>query len=979
MSLFPFMDNILWILNSPETATMGSTFGIGDELRIMKEALEDVQHTLLEPIKEALGGAEYLPRGLDLCKSLYWKELTDTVIRAGTLLDELSTELAMRQDTDGVQEKKLLRTLSIIFSRWNRMLFSRKLKDKIKQIVQKIKAYPYQLGQLSYNRELYRRPASLAATLDGRTRAFFDLPLHLKHCFAYCLLFPEGYAIYKSTIIQLWIAQGLILAADMNNRSLEEVGCAYFMDIHRRSLFSEIQEDEFGNILSFKVHILISSPANRLDVIDFDYSHLVHHLGNNHFSSDLWKFGSQGSGDPYMIHFAYRMTILMPHQPPLVNLIDNARYYDSWFKASHGLRVLDLHHTSLRNVPSSIDKLKHLRYLDLSENAFMEVLPRCITQLRNLLTLKLSYCQRLKELPDDIARLVNLRHLEIDGCRSLANMPCGIGRLKHLCLLSTFVVSKNRDESASSKKAGISELAGLNNLQGGLTLRGLENVRGAEDEVKATNMKEKKIVERLSLVWKAKEDVSEDYDRVQSYPEDELTLEYLEPNLNLKGLCIDGYDGVKFPAWLSSPLHLVKIKLSNCCRCRHLPPLDQLFHLKFLTLENLSAVEYIIGNEIDSSFRRPHYAAYFPSLEQLCLRELPKLKGWFEDDMIRGWEYCKHEKNPLPTSFSVLSVVTVENCPKLSMPLLSSVRSLHLNKMDKIQLPCFLQVWLPWVSASHSKNYEASSSSSSPSSDTLRANLKSLHISHMRDLDKLPDMYFSDLSALEELEIQYCPSLLGLPSLKNLKCLTILGCQRLVSLSGWITHLTALESLKLHRCPELDLTQYPSKRECPEIDLTSYPSQSNMEDVYLRWWPEFEMSMCRDSLEPELHSSSLSNSPGNEVWGNLHRLTSLEIVEIPKLTCLPEELQLVTSLQKLELIACTGLKELPEWMSKLQSLRHLILTSCPELETLPKGLADLRNLSELKIIGCPLLTQRYHKQTGADRAVIAHVPHVEVA
>ncbi|PPS18970.1 hypothetical protein GOBAR_AA01616 [Gossypium barbadense] len=110
----------------------------------------------------------------------------------------------------------------------------------------------------------------------------------------------------------------------------------------------------------------------------------------------------------------------------------------------------------------SIYKLKHLRYLDVSDNPNLKILPKNICKIQNLQALKLDWCGGLEELPKKIEKLVNLTHLACCGCSSITHMPHGIGKLSSLETLSMFVV----DKDGSLGDADLRELSGLNNLRG---------------------------------------------------------------------------------------------------------------------------------------------------------------------------------------------------------------------------------------------------------------------------------------------------------------------------------------------------------------------------------------------------------------------------------------------------------------------------------------------------------------------------------
>ncbi|KAM3358386.1 hypothetical protein P3S68_021317 [Capsicum galapagoense] len=187
------------------------------------------------------------------------------------------------------------------------------------------------------------------------------------------------------------------------------------------------------------------------------------------------------------------------------------------------VRVLGLHDLGMNEVPGSVSMLKHLIYIDLSENNFV-TLPKSMSKMLNLQTLKLSYCFDLCELPKNIHKMVNIRHLDLDGWFNLSKMPCGIGKLTSLRTLSQFVIGQ---ETSMSSKANVvlTELNGLVKLGGILRLRSLGCIECLCPKIDDVVLKNKEYLQSLRLEW-TEEAVGDEYD--------EILLESLQQHKNLK-------------------------------------------------------------------------------------------------------------------------------------------------------------------------------------------------------------------------------------------------------------------------------------------------------------------------------------------------------------------------------------------------------------------------------------------------------------
>ncbi|CAN6561745.1 unnamed protein product [Malus baccata var. baccata] len=707
------------------------------------------------------------------------------------------------------------------------------------------------------------------------------LPSHLKHCFAYCSLFPKDYEIDRKTLVNLWVAQGFVKSLDQNE-SLEDVGYEYFLELAWRSFFQEVTYDEFGMISSCKMHDLMHDLAKSVSGMEIT---IVVEKEDN-FSEKLRHVSFDYSIGPWLIE-KIPTSLLKAHKLRTFFCIPKYWYHFS-DESEYGsiklfcnaiasnfklLRMLSMNELGVRALPNSLRKLRHLRYLDLRGNP-IERLPKWIVRLQNLQTLNLSDCHKLVELPRDINKLFNLRHLMVGGCIRLNHMPYGLGELACLRTLDRFVLSE--DGCISRGGAGLGVLNRFNNLTGNMSIENLWNGKDMVSEAISANMKEKQSLTSLSLRWKV--NITGDVNEAEN---GEMLLQALQPHSNLKELSVYFFDGVRFAGWLSSLTNIVNLGLEDCQTCQYLPPFDHLPRLKVLRLDELNALEYI-SDASSSASRIP----FFPSLKEIYLRHCPNLKGWWKQSALIGSPMTEYEHQHIQQSslsFPCLSLLYVVNCPNLtSMPLYphledglclhnTSLKPLEETMMigdEDILAPaettssactcCSLfSIFSPLVSGASDPH--VSSSSSSPLSK-----LVSLEIEGIEDIECVPERWLRNLTSLRKLSLSRCRRLRGIP----------------LSPSPSVQHLTTLDCLEIRGCNELDL------------------------------WKEDESFLQLKSLKS---------------------LRSLQIYRCDRLIKLPEGIGNLTSLSELVIGDCPNLASLPEGMCRLTSLETLRIENCSSL------------------------------------------------
>ncbi|XP_037497588.1 putative disease resistance protein RGA1 [Jatropha curcas] len=587
-----------------------------------------------------------------------------------------------------------------------------------------------------------------ASILPTLTLSYKNLPSHLKCCFAYCSLYPKDIGIDVRLLVHRLVAQGYIKASDPK-QSLEDIGLQYFENLLLRSFFQDVEEDSLGNIIKCKMHDLMTDLA--MVVAGEEITQLKSYADchnvkerTRHLSIDsevlLWE-----QLESVLSHASKVRTLLLFNRS-MINEIKEEQL-DVMFSSLRRIRVLYLCNLAIERVPPSINKLKHIRYLDLSQNNGIEVLPDSITKLQKLLTLNLTKCKKLKQLPNHMKKLVNLRQLYITECVSLTSMPCGLGQLTSLQNLPMFVLAK--DNGISKHNGGLDELRTLN-LREDLQICNLQYVKNTTSEFGSAKLGEKEHLQTLHLAWK----LGAPYDDTDNNPNDdgkEISLEDLQPHQNLKRLMVSGCGKLKFPSWVSTLSNLVELRINNCNHCQRFPPLDQFASLKYLSILNLTDLEYI-----ESA------TGSFPSLEKLWLENCPSLKGWWMPQLLH---------------FHCLTYLDIRSCPNLtSMPLIPSVETLLLRNISMSSLEEILKMKISVVQG-------ISSSPSFPASPVV-SQLKILSITRIEEAEFLPEELFQNLSSLQQLEISDCPAIR--------------------TLSPAIKHLTSLKKLLIWDCEELD-------------------------------------------------------------------------------------------------------------------------------------------------------------------------------
>ncbi|XP_057492948.1 putative late blight resistance protein homolog R1A-10 isoform X1 [Actinidia eriantha] len=224
--------------------------------------------------------------------------------------------------------------------------------------------------------------------------SYNHLPHHLKLCFLYFGLFPEDYQVPVWKLIWLWMAEGFI--RETGEKSLEDVAEEYLMELIGRSLVLVSRRRSDGGVKTCCIHDLLR---------DFCIK-----------QAEKECFLQQNFRELPVSHFAQPKNRFIEDSPStsITSIFGKSVLYDLDCLLYEFLRVLCINYGFFSRYHGKIEKLVHLRYLEIGSPRLLLSdisLPTTISNLKNLETL-IIYTRSSVKLPYCITGMVSLRHLQ---------------------------------------------------------------------------------------------------------------------------------------------------------------------------------------------------------------------------------------------------------------------------------------------------------------------------------------------------------------------------------------------------------------------------------------------------------------------------------------------------------------------------------------------------------------------------------------
>ena len=353
------------------------------------------------------------------------------------------------------------------------------------------------------------------------------LPPRIRHCYLYMALFPQAFEIPMRRLIRLWIAEGLVIKSDLpSTKTLEDVALNYLVQLEETSMIQVTKKNGRSKTcrISAEKYKFFSWKAQDLGVF------IVHNeLGHSAAESSSLPntkarrlaehvdIKNYPSGDSYIKQLCSYINFTRKKDTPALQVGD---FLDKHTENGFGLlRVLDLEGVYKPLLKEeTLGKLFLLTYLGLRWT-FIDSLPNSVGALQHLDTLDVKHTN-ITTLPSSIWKAKNLRHLYMNQVHldlsTKKDFTVALTNLQTLWGLS--IGSNNRVVKALNYLNGLRKLgltyhpstaqeiadwvAKLTNLQS-LRLRSID-VSGKPSDLKSLNMSKLDNLSDLYLVGELK-------------------------------------------------------------------------------------------------------------------------------------------------------------------------------------------------------------------------------------------------------------------------------------------------------------------------------------------------------------------------------------------------------------------------------------------------------------------------------------------
>ncbi|XP_026405488.1 putative disease resistance RPP13-like protein 1 [Papaver somniferum] len=270
-------------------------------------------------------------------------------------------------------------------------------------------------------------------------------------------MFPKDWKMDRETLIRLWMAEGFFQSSEMLNlRSIEDIGNYYFQLLSSNSFFQDLEKDELGVIMRCKMHDVVHDLA--ISVVGSNEFGIVKVSAGKEDVSQVRRLqlicdiGSSTTTSQVLRNAKKLRTVIVLHPEYCSQVIS--------FSSAKRLRIVYPLSVWGKKYSFSVSKLKHLRYLNLSDCEFDSSHDVSLNHSYNLQTLILRSCKNvsgflgemghlkylrhldvsysdIKVLPDDFTvHLTNLQTLDLQRCKQFQALPEKMESLKKLSYLN---------------------------------------------------------------------------------------------------------------------------------------------------------------------------------------------------------------------------------------------------------------------------------------------------------------------------------------------------------------------------------------------------------------------------------------------------------------------------------------------------------------------------------------------------------------